>query len=120
MSQIVWRQVNESPFEYAIQQGPVGDEFVKLIDGSCLRRDLMWQPIETAPKDPTQKERLLGFDPRYGIRIIRCDGWDPDSGIFEIALDGIDLGEDGSYPHDYLPTHWMLLPEPPGADKDPS
>lgn len=34
---IVWRRVNDDPFEYAIQQGPHGDEFVKLLDGSRLR-----------------------------------------------------------------------------------
>lgn len=35
-----WRRVNDEPFEYAIRQGPIGDEFVKLPDGSCLRRPL--------------------------------------------------------------------------------
>jgi hypothetical protein len=38
MGEIEWRRVNGEPFEYAIQQGPCGDEFVKLLDGSCLRR----------------------------------------------------------------------------------
>jgi hypothetical protein len=33
--------VNGEPFEYAIQQGRFGDEFVKLLDGSCLRRPLV-------------------------------------------------------------------------------
>lgn len=42
MTDIQWRRVNDEPFEYAIQQGRVGDEFVKLLDGSCLRR-----PIES-------------------------------------------------------------------------
>ena len=36
--QVRWQRVNAEPFEYAIQQGPHGDEFVKLLDGSCLRR----------------------------------------------------------------------------------
>lgn len=36
--QIKWRRVSEDSFEYAIQQGPHGDEFVKLLDGSYLRR----------------------------------------------------------------------------------
>lgn len=40
MSEVRWRRVNDEPFEYAIQQGPHGDEFVKLLDGSCLRRRL--------------------------------------------------------------------------------
>lgn len=36
-----WRRINIEPFEYAIQQGPHGDEFVKLLDGSFLRRAIM-------------------------------------------------------------------------------
>jgi hypothetical protein len=38
--QIHWLKVNDEPFEYAIQQGPHGDEFVKLLNGECLRRPL--------------------------------------------------------------------------------
>lgn len=37
-SNIRWQRVNDEPFEYAIQQGRFGDEFVKLLDGTCLRR----------------------------------------------------------------------------------
>ena len=40
MGNVVWRQVNMEPYEYAVQQGPHGDEFVKLLDGSCLRRSI--------------------------------------------------------------------------------
>lgn len=35
---VLWSRVNDEPFEYAIQKGPHGDEFVKLINGTCLRR----------------------------------------------------------------------------------
>lgn len=35
-----WRRVNDESFEYAIYQGRHGDEFVKLADGSCLRRPI--------------------------------------------------------------------------------
>ena len=35
---IRWARVNDEPFEYAIQEGPFGDEFVKLLNGKCLRR----------------------------------------------------------------------------------
>ena len=35
-----WAIVNDEPFEYAIQQCPHGDEFVKLINGECLRRPI--------------------------------------------------------------------------------
>ena len=37
---IKWARVNDEPFEYAIQQGQHGDEFVKLLNGTCLRRAL--------------------------------------------------------------------------------
>lgn len=33
-----WQRVNEEQFEYAIQQGPCGDEFVRLLSGIYLRR----------------------------------------------------------------------------------
>lgn len=36
--QYEWRRINDEMFEYAIKQGQFGDEFVKLPDGSCLRR----------------------------------------------------------------------------------
>lgn len=45
---IRWQRVNDQPYQYAIQQGPHGDEFVKLLDGACLRRDLPWRPMEEA------------------------------------------------------------------------
>lgn len=35
-----WQRINDEPFEYCIDQGMFGDEFVKLADGSCLRRCL--------------------------------------------------------------------------------
>jgi hypothetical protein len=41
---IRWQRVNDEPFEYAIQQGPNGDEFVKLLNGSYLRRTLPGEP----------------------------------------------------------------------------
>lgn len=37
---VAWRRVNDEPFEYAIQQGPHGDAFVTLLNGTCLRRPL--------------------------------------------------------------------------------
>lgn len=33
-----WRQVNGDPVEYAIRNGPNGDEFVKDSNGKCLSR----------------------------------------------------------------------------------
>jgi hypothetical protein len=46
MSEVRWGRVNSDPVEYAIQRGPHGDEFVKLLDGSCLHRPLS-SPSET-------------------------------------------------------------------------
>jgi hypothetical protein len=37
---VTWRRVNDEPYEYAIQQGPHGDQWVMLLDGSVLRRSL--------------------------------------------------------------------------------
>lgn len=42
-----WQRVNSEPCEYAIQQGPHGDEFVKLLDGSCLERH--WTEVWPLP-----------------------------------------------------------------------
>ena len=51
-SEIQWRRVNSESFEYAIQQGPHGDEFVKLLDGFCLRR----------PRSLTIQEAIDAYD----------------------------------------------------------
>lgn len=48
MGEIRWQRVNDEPYEYAIQKGPHGDEFVKLLDGSCLRRG----PFRVVEIDP--------------------------------------------------------------------
>jgi hypothetical protein len=37
---VEWRRVNGELREYAIQQGPHGDEFVKMTDGTCLSRPI--------------------------------------------------------------------------------
>jgi hypothetical protein len=52
---IRWQRVNDEPFEYAIQQGAHGDEFVKLLNGNCLRRALTPAPgtREALPKPIT-------------------------------------------------------------------
>lgn len=42
MSEMQWRRINNEPFEYAIEQGQHGDEFVKLADDSCLRRPVIY------------------------------------------------------------------------------
>lgn len=56
---VAWRRVNGEPFEYAIQQGPHGDEFVKLLDGSCLCRTVPDDIGQTriATKNPRGQKR---------------------------------------------------------------
>src|SRR5882672_3088620 len=68
---IRWQCVNDEPFEYAVQQGPHGDEFVKLLDGTCLRRasspaqeprfDSVAQRIERS--EPDEGRRDTGSNP---------------------------------------------------------
>lgn len=48
-SPIKWRKVNEDDLEYAIQEGPHGDEFVRLLDSSCLSR---------SPPEPSSMQRF--------------------------------------------------------------
>lgn len=62
-----------------------------------------WQPIETAPKKPLDKNN-------YGPEVLLFTScgcmrgfWDHDFGKFYIE------GDD----HHNQPTHWMPLPEPP-------
>jgi S-adenosylmethionine/arginine decarboxylase-like enzyme len=42
---ICWRRVNDDPFEYAIKQGPHGDEFIKTPGGDCLKRPTPAKPF---------------------------------------------------------------------------
>lgn len=70
-----------------------------------------WRPIETAPKDMTQEQRLLGYSPSEGVRIVRYSGWGGGTGPFEYEGtlgDGLLCWVDI---HDL--THWMPLPDPP-------
>ena len=62
MSDVQWRNVNGDGFEYAIQQGPHGDEFVKLLDGSCLRK-----AVEEAADDETLAAELRRLVTEYEI-----------------------------------------------------
>lgn len=60
--EVVWRQVNGDPFEYAIQQGPHGDEFVKLLNGSCLRRPLQSCSAGTGEQRSAALQALADID----------------------------------------------------------
>ena len=75
-----------------------------------------WRPIKSAPKD--EKRRLLGFDPRFGIAIIKYDGWS--DGGFDVDPGLIEVGDGGYFPYDYKPTHWLPLPAPPKVARAPS
>ncbi len=50
---IQWRRVNDEPYEYAVQQGPHGVEFVKLLNGACLCRTLL---IPSTGRSPVLSE----------------------------------------------------------------
>jgi hypothetical protein len=72
--------------------------------------DERWQPIETAPKDQSQKERLLGYCPFHGVEIMRYGVWGEGTGGFEIPgseTDGFAIWIE------FPATHWQPLPEPP-------
>jgi hypothetical protein len=78
MSEVQWRRINNDPFEYAIQQGPSGDEFVKLLDDSCLRR-----PAPVGPE-------FLEFPKiaRLAREIIVTEKIDGSNGVIYIGEDG--------------------------------
>jgi len=65
---IRWQRVNDEPFEYAIQQGPHGDEFVKLIGGSCLRRS-----AASPPEQPAAVQDTYFVDSRLPIMAMSGD-----------------------------------------------
>jgi len=58
---IEWRRVNHLPFEFAMQKGPHGDEFVKLLDGSCLRRPLPTSAPTLAQDNKRLREALASI-----------------------------------------------------------
>lgn len=135
MEKAVWRRVNDEPFEYAIQQGPHGDEFVKLLDGSCLRRSLVgveqtWIAVED--RLPEFKQTVLvrypsGYDLSHVYAFGgRVEGENENGepawcwGIKQ-GYGGIQPGKDTDYndvecEDDYPVTHWMPLPAPPSAE----
>lgn len=81
--QIRWAQVNDEPFEYAIQQDPHGDEFVKLLDGSCLRRAL--QPSRAGREEIARREVLRSAIFQY----ITSDTKDARSELTVSDIDGL-------------------------------
>lgn len=124
---IVWSRVNSEPFEYAIQQGPHGDEFVKLINGKCLKRSCApllaipappqlgqewreWRQIETAPKNGTFVDLLF----RGNVRIADCiwyrDAWWATEQRDPSVCVSHGLAQ---------PTHWMPIPTPATLTGEP-
>ena len=75
---------------------------------------MMWQPIETAPKDHTNI--LLAYRVEHGDEL-----W-VGNGYYETGLmsDGIYVGWMCEDMENCIPTHWMPLPDPPalGEKKD--
>lgn len=62
---------------------------------------MMWQPIETAPKD---RENVLCYEPSVGVFIGSADD---DRGAAHWTVDWDDQFTKMN------PTHWMPLPQPP-------
>ena len=66
----------------------------------------MWQPIETMP---TKQHVLMCWSDgmvRIGAR------YSPYGESFKVEIDMGDASATVYCPRDYLPTHWMPLPEP--------
>ena len=80
-----------------------------------------WQPIETAPRDGTA---ILLFIPdgytlcglTDGVVIGHWSAADLPADAPEHDDNWYQLNQDGGFPCDILPTHWMPLPEPPGKE----
>ena len=67
------------------------------------RKDMEWQPIETAPKDGTSV--IIFVDGLQIVAFWGCTGWELNAPLFELF-----------YPEIYgEPTHWMPLPAPPAG-----
>ena len=98
----------------------------RLIEVERLRALTNWQPIETAPRDGTH---ILGWVPSayngmvpFGEQQAPPDEWYCTSLYWHQddtfpGVCGWRLSECGfeNYNDECSPTHWMPLPEPPGA-----
>lgn len=74
---------------------------------------MVWQPIETAPRDGTIIDVWLGDCDEPDRQFYctgdtrRSPGWQWENGKFRPATGGLGL------PVFWQPTHWMPLPGPP-------
>jgi hypothetical protein len=71
-------------------------------DLRALVAAVMWQPIETAPKDGTLILACLG-------KTMKIVVWYP---VLKEWGNPQEWGDDGTW----KPTHWMSLPEPPKGE----
>lgn len=68
-----------------------------------------WQPIETAPLNQSVLVYIENAE-HYGPGIYRALLSDFGRGR-QLSINALHMGRD--CPHDYMPSHWMPLPEPP-------
>lgn len=77
-----------------------------------MAEDMIWKPIESAPKDGTKIWAFLNYgDTGEEMAVIAWTG-DP---RWPWRLNG-DGASDRVAPH--IPTHWMPLPPSPTGDQD--
>jgi len=87
----------------------------RLIEVERLRALTNWQPIETAPRDGTWILLTGGsvdwdWDGDSKPRVVAAQFRERNADSWQFAW--FDAGYYGEYEN---PTHWMPLPEPPGA-----
>lgn len=110
MSEVRWQRVNDDGFEYAIKQGPHGDEFV-VMGGLCLRR----APVaEMTAEIVTLADRrlIVGGNPN-------AEPVNPGNGAREALIDFcVFAGDPAEMADDMLAQLWLrgfkVVPVDPG------
>lgn len=70
---------------------------------------MIWQPIETAPRDGT---RVLAIWGKHGTQIIYWYSWE-ERPEYLVKAGACWKPENQRCPINATPTHWMPLPPPP-------
>ena len=70
---------------------------------------MIWEPIETAPRD---ESALLLWFPDAELKV-RAAFWSPDGDWFEYEWSGHPITDLCGQP-----THWMPIPKPPTTNKE--